>query len=663
MPIDLTPALAQLAVPLRRQSVRIALAFTVITAAAERRLTGLRDIAGRVAAFPVWAFAGRALSVSLHPRQHGGISAYASRGAAAAAPFVAFGRGVAGFVQDARNDLALPRLLGQLRGLFDLLLASIERVERAGPRLFDLGRARLGDLVGVAALISRSRSDLATAIAGVGEQIGRIQGLAQGSAVTPASATSGEPGGGPRRGQGEAGTGSTPALLGLDRAREQLTQAGQVMTAALMLLPALPGMLETLARRLWLRGRGLALDQLQRVEARVLALRRTVWEWAFRRLPQMLAPYPVLVAIASAMVVDTLTFWLDVGQRWVTQLLGEVRRYLGELTLFLNIWINVINALGSLLQSLLSFDILEPILDLTGLSALYRRFGLTPPSLNLGDILDASGTAVRVSARVALEGSVRALRALVPASLMPNVDRRLGALAEVIAVLFQAPRPYPDERVGPVPVIAPFPNLYDTLIGRPRAAVVAAVRDWGHHTADRVGLVFLDLGTAMDRFAGQAAELSRAAARVVPAARIRRFAGAAEVLGERLFGDQAQALRDTITGRRRPGGSGFETWLVTGGFHVIGALIPLYVTEMRDFWRARRRGEGEVPVELESATSPHLLARRARLARVRMDTLTIAAGNRPLDPELAREIAARFRVAVGQAYLDGRRRLAAAAAD
>jgi hypothetical protein len=58
-------------------------------------------------------------------------------------------------------------------------------------------------------------------------------------------------------------------------------------------------------------------------------------------------------------------------------------------------------------------------------------------------------------------------------------------------------------------------------------------------------------------------------------------------------------------------------------------------------------------------TSPHILARRAKLARIKLKALTIDAAGRPLDGDLAIEVAGRFRDAVQQAFTAGTQRLAA----
>ena len=645
MPISLI--LATQGPLMRRQASRIALAFAVIGEAASRRLGALEAIARQVRAWPVWAFQGRALEVTIHPSQRGALRAYESVGQAFAAPFVAFGRGVAGFVQDIRDDLALPRLLGQVQGLLDDILAAIDRVERAGPRLFDIGSARFSDIFGIAALVTRSLNGswgfVGRVLADAQNALSGDQPVRGGAATPPATDAAG------------------PGPIGRSFA-EQLSDAGRWLTGGLIALPLLPGLIGTLVQSAWLQARGMILNVLTMVETRVHDLRRAVLEWVFNRLPGLLAPVPILTAVASAMVVEYVKFWINFAERYMTALFAELRIFFTQIAAFFNAWITAINAVAGVLSDMMNFDILRFVLDKAGLLPLFRLLRISPPSLTLGDILDASGTVARVATGVVLRGLVGKARSLVPTSIFPGAGRKLLALENLIAALFQAPRPYPDELAGPPPRIAAMPNVYDTIVGRAGTALVRSVRQWGDRTAAGVDDVFQGLGRAFDVYAIDMARLSAASARVVPAARIGRFSAEAQGLSADLFGDQLAHLRRVTATARRPSGSGFQQWLTTGGFNVIGAAIPPYVAEMRRFWQSEREGAGDAIVDLGTAVSPHILARRARLARVQMRRLTIDAGNRPLDPALAREIAERFRGAVGDAYRDGARAMRVAAA-
>jgi len=88
--------------------------------------------------------------------------------------------------------------------------------------------------------------------------------------------------------------------------------------------------------------------------------------------------------------------------------------------------------------------------------------------------------------------------------------------------------------------------------------------------------------------------------------------------------------------------------VTSGGFALVGGVVPAYVAEMRRFWATKRP-----PVP--PPTSPHILARHGRLGGVRVPRITVRASGCAADRQLAALVAARFHDAVGEAYVGGRR--------
>jgi hypothetical protein len=99
----------------------------------------------------------------------------------------------------------------------------------------------------------------------------------------------------------------------------------------------------------------------------------------------------------------------------------------------------------------------------------------------------------------------------------------------------------------------------------------------------------------------------------------------------------------------------FEDALAGAGFDIVGAAIPAYIGTLRDLWGP------DVAAGADQPTSPHIIARRARLQAVRLHRLTIRALGRALDEPLSRDIAARAQAAVAEAYQRGTLKLAPAA--
>jgi hypothetical protein len=84
--------------------------------------------------------------------------------------------------------------------------------------------------------------------------------------------------------------------------------------------------------------------------------------------------------------------------------------------------------------------------------------------------------------------------------------------------------------------------------------------------------------------------------------------------------------------------------------------IPAYFKSARQFWEDRQKRGDEAAVRIDR-TSPHILARRALLARAIVKKIHVKATGRPADKSLAEAIAERFRCAVQQSYAAGNLRL------
>jgi hypothetical protein len=93
-------------------------------------------------------------------------------------------------------------------------------------------------------------------------------------------------------------------------------------------------------------------------------------------------------------------------------------------------------------------------------------------------------------------------------------------------------------------------------------------------------------------------------------------------------------------------GEAFDRAIASTGFELLGAAIPLYIRGLGDFWQRA----SEADVASPAPTSPHILARRAGLRRVRAPRITLRANGHTLDESLARQVAVSFREQVRSAY-------------
>jgi hypothetical protein len=234
-----------------------------------------------------------------------------------------------------------------------------------------------------------------------------------------------------------------------------------------------------------------------------------------------------------------------------------------------------------------------------------------------------------------------------------NLREKVAALASILHItLTPTPFRYPPD-VLPAGPLAGFPDVYqDFFGGTARADLMAAVQNAGSALQGGVH-AWLTSGAELSAGLATAArdELGRQA----------RF-GAGLGLGQRFEAEGALVhglfgpLRADLTQRADtepadPLAQAFDQAVRTGGIAAAAAAVPAYVGELRRYWAARGASR-------EHPTSAHLLARRGRLAAVRVPRLTMNARGRAPGAPLAAETADAFRDAVRDAYRDGRDQMA-----
>jgi hypothetical protein len=281
------------------------------------------------------------------------------------------------------------------------------------------------------------------------------------------------------------------------------------------------------------------------------------------------------------------------------------------------------------------------------------------PRLTLNDLLDAAGTAARVATRLALTAFISAIRTVLKLSIpglilyyRGGVKRKLNLIQQVVDTLFQTPRTYPEE-IRPLPTPRTFPNFFEAFFGPGTPDIAGALQRFATGTVTQVQVT---VQAGVDMLSGFARTFSRAAdaaARMGAPERYRALAARADRLAEISFGPQLDAMSRRVTARpAQPMEEALVGWLGRGGFHIIGAVIPAYVAEMRRFWQ-QQVASGTEPMLTITPTSPHILARRARLGRVRMRRLQITARGQAADETLVEAVARQFKQAVEQAYVTG----------
>jgi len=109
---------------------------------------------------------------------------------------------------------------------------------------------------------------------------------------------------------------------------------------------------------------------------------------------------------------------------------------------------------------------------------------------------------------------------------------------------------------------------------------------------------------------------------------VQGIVGTAGEISDLALGTEGRSARARAAARAR---TSFERWLTTGGVRRHRRRASRYISEMERWWRAEKE---RLP------TSPHVLRRSMRLARVSVRGFTIRAPGRELNDTLTQAVAA-----------------------
>jgi hypothetical protein len=439
--------------------------------------------------------------------------------------------------------------------------------------------------------------------------------------------------------------------------------------AGIVVIGTLPGLIENLLTGLVSRLRLMVLDELAGIERQVLDFRGDAFEAVFGGLTRLADRGAHLVGGAHQVIAANVAFQLTFYRAFGTDLAFGVRHFVASLTEFLGDVVDVLTWLPTLLQAVTRFELTDVVSSALG--------WITEHTINisLDNLLNDDGTAVNRTLQGRLNWLIDKFEAGLRKVNKNRVVRwvagdylkrglRMAASARwLVRELFVSGGP--TDAIPRLPEAAPlvfhsdFPNLGETVFGAAtRAGVVAGV--------DRIeNALRTGVGTALGRtargFDDLAAEFTSDAARSATVdARLARVATQADRLADTVFGPEVTGQR-----RERPEETvarAFESWLATGGFLLVGEVIPGYVGELAAHWRATLTEGTELTAEL-TPTSPHILRKRATLGKVAVPRLRIHGGfGTEPDEEFADAVADRFAGAVRGAYGTGQRKLAELAA-
>jgi hypothetical protein len=632
----------------------------------------------RSRSFPVFYFLNDALTLWIERGQHGSlVDLHPDPGLGQA--FVSGGRrflqGLGRTTEAVDEALLLPRLLDSVNRVLGRIADSVERftAPRLDRNLFNPEGRTVFDILGQVALLGgtvlgglrtfqRIRDDVAEAR----ERLRR--------AFPPGGGGGGGATSAPGGGGGGLGTELPDALEEVSR---------WLLGGALFLMAA-PAYLEHLIGAGALRLRTQVLGSLSGIERSIFQLRTDVMNAARQHLPVLLVQGLSFLLTAEDLVLSNLRLYSRFAVLYGDEVLGQSVSFLDQTTAYINDWIDTVRLVDRVTSAIWDTDLLPVILIYLGLPAavpvemLLHQAGLV--TFTLGDLIDTQRAMARASLTVFLgliegalavgsgvEAAGRRAQDLDPTVLIPRlwhgrpifpahpntlaaVRGRVRALRQVVGIALRPMIPLPAEVARPS-WPRTFPNLADTLFPGGGAELQAFFAQAGLAVRGVVGSIFRTGQDTLLHLAATAEGLSADARTLGSAAQYAQQDAFAGRMARLVFGPQVTAaeLQRRVARPADPLALAFEDHVRRAGFDLAGGVLWGFVVEMLAAWDERAAEGGGASARI-TPTSPHILARHARVGRAQMQTLTLRAPGHPMDRALARQIAEEFGRQVTAAY-------------
>lgn len=522
------------------------------------------------------------------------------------------------------QELALPRLMVSIETMLAGAEGAIKRSGNPTHHSFYAGEKPLSEVIGtlVAAystFSSRAASDQLILFAG---RAGLATAAPPGDEVWPAK---------------PAADAAADAKAG-DSVVTLLAGAGRQLTDLALLLPLLG---DILAVEIEGRSPGLkqsVLGQLGSVEQSLNSLRGDAIRDLIERC-DLLALVTPMTGAASQIILMDVRLLTGVHPRFIAELVSDVHETMGGVVTW-GTWVGD------------HFETLATAADL------YLGGGIVEDMVKwlLADPGNPTARAEEyLTADERRERSEIALGMKDPATLSPESAARILAVEQIESLVYYPAPPLPADTTPP-PQLFAFPNVHDTLFGLTGEFELAAgVYDLGNDLRRNVARAFVAGQTTVTQVGASIGEATaHVTATTLDGRRMHRMARDATRSAQIVFGTQLDELRAHAPAPD-PLVRAYDRALKEVGldaamgdaFMLGGSAVPVYVGEMRAFWASRQRVR-------DHPTSPHILARRARLAAVEIPRMTVRATGRAPDKRLAELVAQRFHTAMGQAYVAGR---------
>lgn len=574
-----------------------------------KRLKETQERERATRAFQTFSFSGDALSVWIDTSQHGALGPEtepppASFGEGVAAPFKAFWRGLLLAPRMVEAENALPGLINVLADTVKMIVASLDRFKTPSKDMFDLSIKRSWqDLIGEIGLFFRVVNDVATLKQVKEFSAGGIELLDMLRRQFPS-----KPGDEKQTGGGMADIARwiLGASLAIPLINQLLQKLGQTVNKVIRLK---------------------VIDRAGLILSQVFNFRDDVLNFLFVTLFGIGGQALEWLVVAQSEALSSLELYTNFLKTYLVEVRDWVVTLGKELKPFVNGMVRFLYRLGLYLEGLMTIDFGSAV-----------SFGLI--SFTLEDVLEWRSDPSKA------RDKQQAIDDLIDDHpiLTYLLKDRLLALREVIGVAAQW-TPFGAEAAPPDLTGIEFPNLYDAFFTGPDAdAMRLNLMKAGPSLKNNLNSIFDGGITALTNFGDEMSKAGTEAARVGPSSQYLKAADRAAKLAETAFG--ADAMRANMVRRKDPIATAFELWFKDHGFEFAGKVLPKFVAEMIEFWKK----EASKP-PAERPTSPHILARRAQIDRVRVPRLMIRVNEeRELGKSLAVEVAARAQSGVAKAF-------------
>jgi hypothetical protein len=668
---ELGQVAARFGPPLRTQLRALTEAFEQLSNWLTKRTAQVEPLWWQTRGFPIVAMRDDNVTVWIESGQHRalrGLNPPLGALAGLEAGAHDFLRGFRRPAQAVEEATLLPNLFGLVNRLFGIIASTVTDFSVPRPDHFDPARRHVFDLFGQLALVGGTVLGATNTLMGIRNDVAEAQRHWQSAfPAQPAPVV--------------------PFPAAQRTLPESLDMGARYILGGILLLPQIAGYIELLVDAAGARLHQVVQDAFTGIVADFVTVRNELLSLVYAQLPPLLVNGLGTVFVAQDILLDNLWFGARFAVVYLGEVAGLVDAYLDGVRVYVNDWIDTIDTVLHVIFAVLDFDLVPVLLAFISPPAAvfdaYLAAHHVMPRFTIGDWLGTAAGVGRVAARIQLNvflielelaargvsvaewGADFALDTSVPYQIYHSIRYghirrgtknyaadfagRIAAVRRLVNIALASSGALPPVPTGGI-ALPVMPNLASTIFGPDRGrALISAILGTRTTVLREVHDVFGAARDLLVDLGGQAEQWSADAAQLGSLQQYRGIAADADALTRAILPDEPR--RQQLSGTALA--DGFDQWLIHGGIRLAATAIPLYVHALADLWADHQ--DDVVPLDRE--TSPLILARRAKLARVHVPEVTVHAHGRALDDALLDATATELRGKIGEAYRQGKIRL------